>query len=106
MGVAVRVVAEFLEECDKRNVKIPGLFGVFYYWNAKPVTLKRLDNFLPVPIDELTREFDAGDTPEIVAVRTIRALKGVGVKNIYLSNLGYKRVHGRLKKILEQSSVI
>ena len=103
---SVDLVAEFLEECDKRNVKIPGLFGVFYYWNAKPVTLKRLDDFLPVPIDELTREFDAGDTPEAVVVRTIRALKGVGAKNIYLSNLGYKRVHDRLKKILEQSSVI
>jgi 5,10-methylenetetrahydrofolate reductase len=102
---SVDLVAEFLEECDKRNVRIPGLFGVFYYWNAKPVTLKRLNNFLPVPIDKLTREFDVGDTPEAVVVRTIRALKAVGAENIYLSNLGYKRVHDRLEKILQQSSV-
>ena len=53
-------VEAFLEECDRRDVSTPGIFGVFYYWSARPGTLGRLGTFFPVPADELTREFEAG----------------------------------------------
>ena len=33
----------------------PAVFGVFYYRSANPATLATLQQFLPVPVDELTR---------------------------------------------------
>jgi 5,10-methylenetetrahydrofolate reductase len=96
-------VAAFLEECDKRNVEIPGVFGVFYYWSAQPKTLGMLKNFFPVPVEELTREFDAGVTPEEVMARTLKALRAAGADKVYVSNLGHRRVQDRLTEVLERS---
>ena len=36
------------------------MFGVFYYRSANPRTLAALRGFLPVPAEELTREFADG----------------------------------------------
>src|SRR5262245_26884593 len=50
-------VDRFLVEADRRAVSMPGVFGVFYYRSAKPQTLATLRQFLPVPVDALSREF-------------------------------------------------
>ncbi len=96
-------VAAFLEECDKRNVTLPGVFGVFYYWSAQASTLGMLKDFFPVPVDELTREFDAGATREEVMARTLKALRAAGADKVYVSNLGHRRVQNRLARVLERS---
>src|SRR5688500_7985106 len=53
-------VDRFLSEASRRGLDLPGLFGVFYYRSANRRTLSALSGFLPVPIDELTREFSEG----------------------------------------------
>ena len=93
-------VEAFLEECDRRGVDTPGIFGVFYYWSAHPGTLGRLGEFFPVPAVELSREFEAGAAPEEVLARTLEALRAAGADKVYVSNLGHRRVHDRLAKVL------
>ncbi len=98
-------VAAFLEECDKRNVEAPGVFGVFYYWSAEPRTLGMLKEFFPVPVEELTREFDGGATPDEVLAQTLQALRSAGAQKVYVSNLGHRRVQDRLAEIVERSGI-
>ena len=100
---SVDLVAALLEECDKRNVAVPGVFGVFYYWSAKAETLGVLKDYFPVPVEELTREFAAGVAPEEVLARTLRALRSAGAEKVYVSNLGHRRVQDRLAEVLERS---
>jgi hypothetical protein len=97
-------VEAFLEECDRRGVDTPGIFGVFYYWSADPDTLGRLGDFFPVPAEELTREFEAGATPEELLGKTLDALRAVGAEKVYFSNLGHRRVPERLAKVIARSS--
>ena len=97
-------VEAFLEECDRRGVSHPGIFGVFYYWSAHPGTLGRLGEFFPVPADELTREFDAGASPEELLGKTLDALRAAGAEKVYISNLGHRRVQDRLAKVMARSS--
>ena len=80
-------IEQFLEAAAKRNVGLPGMFGVFYYRSANPKTLHGLRQFLPVPVEELLAEFQAGASPVEVCARTIRALKALGVRHFYVSNL-------------------
>ena len=40
--------------------RLPGMFGVFYYRSANPKTLQTLQQFLPVPVEGLMREFAEG----------------------------------------------
>jgi len=93
-------VEAFLEECDRRSVDVPGIFGVFYYWSANPGTLGQLGEFFPVPAEELASEFAAGATPEEVLRRTLDALRAVGAEKVYISNLGDRRVQDRLAKVI------
>lgn len=93
-------VARFLEEGDRRGLALPGLFGVFYYRSANARTLETLRRFLPVPVDDLTREFAAGATPEDVCARSIRALLDAGARNIYVSNLPIGRAASTLQRIV------
>ena len=97
-------VEAFLEECDRRDVSTPGIFGVFYYWSAQPGTLARLGEFFPVPAEELTREFDAGASPEEVLGKTLDALRAAGAEKVYISNLGHRRVQQRLAKALARAA--
>ncbi|HOC17666.1 MAG TPA: hypothetical protein PKK95_05325 [Vicinamibacterales bacterium] len=83
----VTPVARFLEVADARGVTMPGVFGVFYYRSANPKTLSLLADFISVPAEGLTREFDEGAPPEEVCARTLRALKALGVRRFYISNL-------------------
>ena len=98
-------VEAFLEECDRRGMDVPGIFGVFYYWSANPGTLGQLGEFFPVPAEELAGEFGAGATPEDVLARTLEALRAAGAEKVYISNLGHRRVQDRLAKVIAPSSI-
>jgi len=96
-------VERFLEEAERRQLALPGLFGVFYYRSANSKTLAALRGFLPVPADELTEEFAAGATPEEVCARSIRALTDAGARHFYISNLPIGRAAATLRRILERA---
>jgi hypothetical protein len=98
---SIRAVEQFLKEARRRGVPHPGVFGVFLYRSANPATLARLADFFPVPVAELTREFEAGMTPEEICARTVRALREVGADKVYLSNLGFEQVDARYRRIVE-----
>jgi 5,10-methylenetetrahydrofolate reductase len=93
-------VEALLAECDRRGVKTPGVFGVFFYRSANAGTLAKLGEFFPVPAEGLARDFAAGDSPEEVCAHTIRALRAAGAGKIYVSNLGWRGAAQRLEKIL------
>ncbi|HYM23877.1 MAG TPA: hypothetical protein VEU08_11725 [Vicinamibacterales bacterium] len=93
-------VARFVEATRRRGVAMPGVFGVFYYRSANPRTLAALKNFLPVPVEGLTREFGAGASPEDVCARTIRTLTAAGARHFYISNLPIDRAQAVLGSIL------
>lgn len=99
-------VEHFLEESQRRGLSIPGVFGVFYYRSANPKTLAALKGFLPVPIEELTREFAEGATPEDICARSIRTLTGAGVRHFYISNLPLGRAALTLHRILDKVDTI
>ncbi len=98
-------VAKFIDAAARRSVAIPGLFGVFFYRSAKARTLSALKDFLPVPIEGLTREFAEGATPEDICARTIRALTDVGAKHFYISNLPIARAQQVLGAIMQKVQV-
>jgi 5,10-methylenetetrahydrofolate reductase len=93
-------VERFLEEGERRSLKLPGLFGVFYYRSANAKTLRTLKDFLPVPAEELTREFGAGASAEEVCARSIRELRAAGVRHFYVSNLPIGKAATTLQRIL------
>lgn len=95
-------VERFLEEGQRRGLSLPGLFGVFYYRSPNPKTLAALKGFLPVPIEELTREFAEGATSEEICARSIRTLTDAGVRHFYISNLPLGRAALTLHRILEK----
>lgn len=82
-----RATDEFLNESARLGVKIPGIFGVFYYRSANAKTLGMLAKFFPVPVEELKRDFDANQSPDETCALSIHALLQRGVKNVYISNL-------------------
>jgi len=94
-------VERFLAEAARRNLELPGLFGVFYYRSANTRTLETLREFLPVPVGELREEFAAGATPDAVCARSIRELTASGVRHFYVSNLPIGRAASTLARILE-----
>ena len=98
---SIRAVEQFLKEARRRGVPHPGVFGVFLYRSANPGTLARLADFFPVPAAELTREFEAGLTPEEICAKTVRALREVGADKVYLSNPGFEQVDARYRRIVE-----
>jgi 5,10-methylenetetrahydrofolate reductase len=81
-------VERFVREARARELELPGVYGVFYYRSANPKTLALLERFLPVPKAEITRDFgERGLTADQICARTIRALRDVGVRHVYVSNL-------------------
>jgi len=100
-------VDEFIDATERLGVKIPGIFGVFYYRTANPKTFAMLSKFLPVPVEELTRDFAAHVPPEEICARSVHALVRRGVKNVYISNLPmpaatqtFSRVEARVEQML------
>lgn len=98
---SIGAVERFVEETRRREIRQPGVFGVFQYRSANPKTLSRLAAFFPVPAEQLAREFDAGDSAEDVCMRTVKALRDVGVDKIYLCNLGFSGVDRRYARMME-----
>ena len=98
-------VAQFVNAAKRRDLEMPGIFGVFFYRSANPRTLAALQGFLPVPAEGLTREFGGGATPEEICARTIRALLDVGARHFYISNLPIGRAQRVLADILEKVGV-
>ncbi len=94
-------VERFVAEARRRGVASPGVFGVFLYRSANPRTLAQLANYFPVPADGVTRDFEAGLSPEEICARTICALREIGAQRIYLSNLGVDRPDARYRRILQ-----
>jgi hypothetical protein len=94
-------VQRFLEEADRRRVAIPGVFGVFYYRSANPRTLALLSEFIPVPVEALSREFGAGASADEVCARTIRALMATGARRFYVSNLPLRGTSQTLARVLD-----
>jgi 5,10-methylenetetrahydrofolate reductase len=80
-------IDQFMNEAARRGVRIPGVFGVFYYRSANAKTLDLLSKFIPVPADELRRDFESGIAPEEICARSILALLQRQAKNVYVSNL-------------------
>jgi hypothetical protein len=98
---SMRAVEAFLAEARRRAVPYPGVFGVFYYRSARPETLVRLTPFFPVPAAEITREFEQGVSPEEICARSIRALRNLGVTNVYVSNLGFRKPEEHYRAVLD-----
>jgi hypothetical protein len=98
-------VSAFIDEARRRQVDLPGVFGVFYYRSANRRTLEILREFLPVPAEALTREFDAGATAEEVCARTLRALVDAGARHFYISNLPINRAQTVLASILSKAGL-
>ena len=99
----VASVDRFVGELARRGLSRPGVFGVFFYRSANPKTLAALRHFLPVPIDKLTAEFQAGASPEDVCARTIKVLRAAGVRHFYVSNLPIGRARRTLEEILTRA---
>ena len=97
---AIDPVARFLEAVDRQGVVLPGMYGVFYYRSANVRTLRTLSQFLPVPVEGLIREFGEGASAVEVCARTIRALKRLGARHFYVSNLPLSRAEATLKAVL------
>jgi hypothetical protein len=93
-------VERFMNEMYRRQLAVPGIFGVFFYRSANPKTLATLRRFLPVPVEGLTSDFSGNASAEEICARTIRALRGAGVKHFYLSNLPVERARQTLANIL------
>jgi hypothetical protein len=99
---AIREVERLLEAKERSGLPTPVVWGVFYYRSANPKTLRMLSGFLPVPAEEITREFADGADADEICARTIRVLRAVGADKIYVSNLGSRGAGKKLAKILEQ----
>src|SRR5205814_862663 len=97
-------VKRLLDAAARRGLTLPGLFGVFFYRSANPKTLAALKDFLPVPADALAREFASGASPEEICARSIRALRDLGVRHFYISNLPIGRAPSVLSEILERAA--
>jgi 5,10-methylenetetrahydrofolate reductase len=99
-------IARFTAELARRQITLPGIFGVFFYRSANPRTLRQLAQFLPVPVERLTGEFAAGASAEEICARTIASLRGAGVRHFYVSNLPLTRARQTLDAILHRADAM
>jgi hypothetical protein len=95
-------VERFIDETSRRDVPLPGVFGVFYYRSGSAKTLSMLRRFLPVPVEGLAREFETGATPVEICARTLRALMDIGARHFYISNLPLRGTAATLSAILDR----
>jgi 5,10-methylenetetrahydrofolate reductase len=98
-------VQRFIELACRRNIGAPGVFGIFFYRSASRRTLEALRQFLPVPIEGLTREFGEGLTAEEICARSVKALRDAGARHFYISNLPIGRAAATLTRILEHAGI-
>jgi hypothetical protein len=98
-------VAALLGEAARQQLRLQGVFGVFFYRSANPRTLATLSGFMPVPVEALTAEFAAGADSIEICARTVRALVEEGVRALYISNLPLIRTAATLTAILDRAGV-
>ena len=96
-------VDRFQQELTRRQVLMPGIYGVFYYRSANPKTIETLQQFLPVPAEGLMKEFAEGLTPDEICARTIRRLRAAGVQHMYVSNLPLGKARQTLDRVLQMA---
>ena len=99
-------VERFLDAARRDGLSLPGLYGVFFYRSANSRTLDTLSRFLPVPREQLVREFSAGASAEEICARSVRALRTLGVQRIYISNLPVERAASMLSSTLRLAASI
>jgi len=92
-------VERFHTVAVERGLGLPGVYGVFYYRSANPKTLATLARFMRVPAVEITRDFARGLSADEICARTIRALRGIGIRHVYVSNLRPDDAPERLEAI-------
>jgi hypothetical protein len=97
---SLREVEQFMEAHAASDIDTPVAFGVFYYRSANSKTLEILSKFFPVPVEEVTAEFERGDSAEEICARSIRELRKIGADKIYVSNLGERTAGRLLRRIL------
>jgi 5,10-methylenetetrahydrofolate reductase len=100
-----QAVERFVREAERRQLTLPGVFGVFYYRSANPKTLAALKGFLPVPADALVREFGEGASAVDVCARTLSTLARAGARHFYISNLPIGRARATLDAILTHAKL-
>lgn len=93
-------IEAWLEETVRCDIDLPSAWGVFYYRNGNPESLRRLARYFHVPVAEIAREFDGGATPAEVCARSIVALREAGARNVYVCNLGAREGARRLDAVL------
>ena len=100
-------IDDFVNETERLGVKMPAIFGVFYYRSANPKTIAMLSKFIPIPVEELSRDFAAKVHPDEICARSVHALLQRGVKNVYVSNLPmptatetFSRIETRVEEML------
>jgi 5,10-methylenetetrahydrofolate reductase len=96
----------FQSALERSRITLPGIFGLFYYRSANPKTLALLRQFLPVPVEGLTREFAAGTSADEIAARTLKALNAAGVRHVYVSNLPVGRARQTLDRIVALTAAL
>jgi len=96
-------VTTLLDALNERDVEIQPVFGVFFYRSGQQRTLARLNEFFPVPADEIAHEFDAGLSAEEICARSVRRLREAGVQKIYVSNLPARGSALKLREIRERA---
>ena len=96
-------VKRFLDEVDRRQVGLPGMFSVFYYRSPSPKTLATLSQFMPVPMEGLRQEFASGASAIDICARTLQAMRSLGVRHFCVCNLPTQDAWSTLSAILEKS---
>jgi 5,10-methylenetetrahydrofolate reductase len=95
----IEPVARFFEEVAKAGLELPAVCGVFYYRSANARTFRMLSDFIRVPAEAVTRDFESGLSADEICAATITALRGLGVKHVYVSNLRPDDARERLTAI-------
>jgi 5,10-methylenetetrahydrofolate reductase len=96
----IEPLGELLRALERRGVQIPLFAGVFYYRSPNRRTLGRLSEFIPVPRDELVRDFrERSLSADEICARTIRAAAECGARHFYVSNLETGRAAPTLARI-------
>ena len=95
-------VDRFLARARQRGLTQPGAFGVFFYRSANPGTLAQLRNYLPVPVEGITRDFEAGLSAADICARSVRALREAGADKVFVCNLGFQQVASRYQDVIQR----
>lgn len=99
-------VEAWLAVSEANGIHLPTSFGVFYYRNGKRSSLERLSRFFPVPVDAVAEAFEAGVTPEAHCARSIVSLRELGVRNVYICNLGARHAGTLYDRILREVATL